>query len=241
MNLTEFDSGKNTAQPVEKPVETVNNRLHMFKLSTVMETDYCKPNENFPTFCRKIGGTLDRRCGEVVLCFREKGGLIVLIVAKSLRDLSFGALMHLYEEDNLIRGRRYWPDESEPRQMALAEADAYGGLQEFFRQPGGTQYIWQDGGRYVAALRLEPYRDGLLLTGLSTDPADRGKGHATALLRAVLSERGNTRIYSHIFHDNAPSIHVHKKCGFLKISDTASFLEGTVSVSAGTYVYNGNE
>ena len=201
-----------------------------------METVYCKPKKKLPTFCRKIGVSLDRRCGEVVSCFRKKGVLLVLIAAKRLKDLCFSDLMSLYEEDNQIRGRRNWPDEPEFRQLALAEADAYGELQEFFRQPGAVQYIWQENGRYVAALRLESHRDGLLLTGLTTAPADRSRGYATALLSAVL-ERRDGPVYSHIDNTNRASIRVHEKCGFVRMLDTAILLDGSASSRMGTYLY----
>lgn len=160
----------------------------------------------------------------------------MLICAKSLRELSLGRLMRLYEEDNLKRGKREWPHEPLPRQLALAEADAIEDLRRFFWLPGTMQYIWQEDERYLSALRLEPWRDGLLLTALFTAPSDRGRGYATLLLSAVLGGQ-NCPVYSHIDNTNRASIRVHEKCGFVRISDTAILLDGSASSRMGTYRY----
>lgn len=146
----------------------------------------------------------------------------MLIIAKGLNELSCSGLMEIYRENS---------------RRASAEADAYGDLLDFFRQPGAVVCVWQERGRYRCALRLEPYRDGLLLTGLETAPGDRGRGYATALLRAVLAEWERVPVYSHIYHRNRASIRVHEKTGFVRISDTAVFLDGSASAAAGTYVH----
>lgn len=160
----------------------------------------------------------------------------MLIVANSLRDLSIGQLMRLYESDHLARGRQQWPDEPEPRQLALAEEEAIDALRRFFWLPGTALYLWQVDGRYRSALQLEPYRDGMLLTALTTALADTGRGYASALLAAVL-ERQCCPVYSHIDNHNRSSIHVHEKCGFVKISDTAILLDGSASAHMSTYRY----
>lgn len=159
----------------------------------------------------------------------------MLIEVNSLRDLSLGQLMRLYEEENRSAGKLTWPQEPEPRQLALAEEDAIDSLRRFFWLPGTGQYIWQEDDRYRSALRLEPWRDGMLLTALSTAQADRGRGYATMLLRAVL-ERQDRPVYSHIAGENQASIRVHEKSGFIKISDTAVLLDGSASSRMGTYV-----
>ena len=160
----------------------------------------------------------------------------MLIAARSLRDLSLGRLMRVYEEDNLLRGRQAWPDEPLPRQLALAEAEAIESLRSFFWVPDAVQYVWVEEESYCSALRLESHGDGLLLTALATAPGFRGRGYATQLLQAVLQQQSRP-VYSHIDRSNRPSIHLHGKCGFVKVSDTASLLDGSVTSRFGTYRY----
>ena len=108
-----------------------------------------------------------------------------LIVAKSLRDISFGKLMEVYAEGNLENGRDLWPDEPEGRQIALAEQEFYQYLQQvFFRTKDARYLILEGNNRYISALRLEPYQDGLLLEALETAPEFRRKGYGEALVRA---------------------------------------------------------
>ena len=165
----------------------------------------------------------------------------MLIVVRSMRDLLFGQIMAVYEQGNLEQGRRKWPDEPEGRQLALAEQDFFDYLRQcFFTLPGAVICTWQVEGRHVSALRLEHWKDGVLLTGLETAPDQRGKGYACALIRAVqdyLSQQGKGRVYSHISKGNAASIHVHEKCGFRKIYDHAVLLDGSVNRKYTTYIY----
>ena len=45
------------------------------------------------------------------------------------------------------------------------------------------------------------------------------------------------KVYSHISRDNAPSIAAHTACGFRKILEHATYLDGPVHLDADTYVY----
>lgn len=165
----------------------------------------------------------------------------MLAVFRSMRDLRFGELMKVYEQSNLEQGRLKFPQESEGRQLALAEQECYGYLRQcFFTLPEAAVCVWQVEGRYVCALRLEPWKDGMLLTGLETAPEERGKGYACALICAAqeyLSRQGKGKLYSHISKGNAASIHVHEKCGFRKIRDHAVFLDGSVGRKSSTFLY----
>jgi len=165
----------------------------------------------------------------------------MLTVFRSIRDLRFGELMKVYEQSNLELGRRKFPHESEGRQLALAEQDCYGYLlQCFFTLPETAVCVWQVEGRYACALRLEPWKDGVLLTGLETAPEERGKGYACALIRAVqcyLAQQGKVKLYSHISNRNTASIHVHEKCGFRLYRDHAVFLDGSVDRKFATYIH----
>ena len=108
-------------------------------------------------------------------------------------------------------------------------------LRQCFFPAGGKVYCLRKEGVYVSALRLEPWRDGLLLTALETAPEYRGGGFAKELMTGVLTTTEG-KIYSHIDERNQASVAVHKACGFAKILDFARYLDGSVSTSAGTYL-----
>lgn len=154
----------------------------------------------------------------------------MLLLAHNLWELSFGSLMEIYIEGNLENAQEFWPDESRERQMALAEQEFYQYLQQvFFQTPGAVYAIWQVNGVYVSALRLEPYRDGLLLEALETAPEQRQRGYAKALMQAVLEQMGNQKIYSHVGKHNIPSLRTHEACGFWKTLDHAVYADGSVN------------
>lgn len=154
----------------------------------------------------------------------------MLIVANKLNELAFGKLMEVYTEDNLENGRDLWPEEPESRQIALAEQEFYQYLQQVFFKTNGAKYlIWEEKGRYVSALRLEPYRDGLLLEALETAPSYRRKGCAAKLVQAALAYAGNVKIYSHVGKKNTASFRTHEKCGFVRILDYAVYADGSVN------------
>jgi RimJ/RimL family protein N-acetyltransferase len=168
------------------------------------------------------------------------GGEWMLVVISNLRELRFGELMEVYKCSNQENGKQNWPDETLERQLALAEQDFYDYLRQcFFKITGAVYCVWRVSGHYVSALRLEPWKDGLLLTGLETAPEQRGKGYAYDLIRAVqthLAQQGTVTLYSHINNHNTASIAVHEKCGFRKLLDHATYLDGTVDCHSGTYI-----
>ncbi len=154
----------------------------------------------------------------------------MLIAAKSMRELDFPALMEIYEEGNQENGADNWPELPEGQQMLLAEQGFRQYLTEiFFPTPGAVYCIWQAEGRYVSALRLEPYRDGVLLEALETAPAERRRGYAGALIRAVQAALPDKKIYSHVGKRNTPSLNVHEACGFRRIQDWAVYIDGSVN------------
>ena len=98
----------------------------------------------------------------------------MLLIAKSLRELSFPKLMEVYMEGNRENGADRYPGETPDRQLALAEEDFREYLsQVFFAAESAAYFILEEAGRYVSALRLEPYEDGLLLEALETAPEER--------------------------------------------------------------------
>ena len=168
----------------------------------------------------------------------------MLLTANRLGKLSFGALMEVYVEANREHGAELAPGEPEARQIQLSEQDFYSYLRDgFFTQPRVVYCIWEEKGKYISALRLEPYRDGLLLEALETAPDLRGRGYATRLIQAVqemLGEQGSVRIYSHVSKKNEASLRTHRRCGFQIFLDHASYIDGSVNSRAYTLRYQKN-
>lgn len=153
----------------------------------------------------------------------------MLIITEKMNELSFGRLMELYAEENLNTGRIRWPEEPQWRQVALAEEEFREFLcQVFFRTAGARYLICEEQGWYVSALRLEPYRDGLLLEALETAPDCRRKGYASGLIQAAILVAAEQKIYAHVDHHNAASLRTHEKCGFIKLLDYAAYIDGSV-------------
>ena len=160
----------------------------------------------------------------------------MLLTAKKLGELSFSSLMEVYMEGNLEKAREEWPNL--PQQFALqqAEQEFYLYLKEvFFRTEGACYWVWVEKGKYVSALRLEPYRDGLLLEALETHPEYRRQGYGKTLVQGVLAENPGKKIYSHIHKKNLASIGLHEACGFEKLLDYAAYIDGSVNYRAWTY------
>lgn len=156
-----------------------------------------------------------------------------------LHALRFGELMEVYAESVAENGAEFYPHLCENEQILQARQDFYAYLKQGFFTLAGDRYcIWEEDGRYLCALRLQDYRDGLLLEALETRPQVRRRGYAEKLIRAVQKQIGQTPLYSHISHKNAASIGVHRKCGFVKISDSAVYADGSVNDRCGTYLYH---
>jgi GNAT superfamily N-acetyltransferase len=125
-------------------------------------------------------------------------------------------------------------------QQAEEEHRAY--LQEvFFRTPGAVLALWEEAGKYVSALRLEPYRDGLLLEALETAPAERRKGYAGKLIQAVQERFAQEKIYSHVSKRNIPSLRTHEVCGFRRIAENAVYADGSVTSRSCTLCWEGKK
>lgn len=154
----------------------------------------------------------------------------MLLLARSMRELSFSNLMEVYVEGNQENAEDFWPELPAGQRLLRAEQEFYQYLQEvFFAAPGALYAVWEENGKYMSALRLEPYRDGLLLEALETEPSQRRRGHAEKLIRAVQDFCGNVKIYSHVGKNNIPSLKVHEKCGFTRIQEYAVYIDGSVN------------
>lgn len=162
----------------------------------------------------------------------------MLIIVKSLKELSFRRLMDVYEESNRENGMEFWPELSRGQQLLQAEQDFYQYLHDgFFTTHGAVYAIWEESGNYVSALRLEPYKDGLLLEALETAPGERRKGYAEKLIQAVQKRCGSTKIYSHVGKWNEASLKIHEKCGFRRILEYAVYIDGSVNNRSCTVCY----
>ena len=148
------------------------------------------------------------------------------LIAHSLRELDFCQLMEIYEQSNRQAGQDDYPHLPESQQLLMAEQDVYTYLSDcFFRDPNAYYAVLAPEGRYRAAVRLEPYRDGYLLAALETAPESRRKGYGFNLLKQVIAFLAGTdcsKIYAHIDKKNIASLALHSACGFCKISELYS-------------------
>lgn len=159
----------------------------------------------------------------------------MLLIAKRLAELDFPALMDIY-----IEGNREKADEYGDGGLLQAEREFYDYLREvFFRQRDAFYAVWVEQGKYVSALRLEPYKDGWLLEALETAPDHRKRGCAKALMGSVLEMMGQSVIYSHVSKRNEASLRTHYACGFVKHLDHVVYLDGSVSHRGITLQYAG--
>ena len=162
----------------------------------------------------------------------------MLKIALSVSELNFGKLMSVYQESNQENAFAFYDAIDRNLAMLNAEQDFYQYLNEvFFTAERAVYAIWEEGERYVSALRLEPYQDGFLLEALETAPDDRRRGYATALIHAAcywLAVQGCGKIYSHVSKDNTASLKAHAACGFHVICDYAEYIDGTIKNTAYT-------
>ena len=122
----------------------------------------------------------------------------------------------------------------------MAEMNFYHYLNSvFFRQTDSFYAVWEISGRYLSALRIEPYLDGYLLCALETKPKERKKGYACELIQSVigyLAEQGSGILYSHVSKENFASLAVHKACGFEISKNYAVYADGSVLLNNYTLV-----
>lgn len=165
----------------------------------------------------------------------------MLIIAESLTQLDFDALMDIYVEGYRENGERLWPEKPEEDGMILVKREFHRYLMEqFFTKPGAVYAVWEVDGNYVSALRLEPYWDGLLLEALETRPEERKKGYAVTLIRAVqdwLRKQGGFKVHSHVSEHNTASWRTHERCGFCRFMEHTVWLDGSVNSNAYTMLY----
>ena len=149
--------------------------------------------------------------------------------------------MSVYMESNFLNGKERYSDLSQEAQIYEAEQDFYQYLSDvFFRQDRSFYAVWEEDGRYVSALRVEPYQTGMLICGLETLPEVRRQGYASKLLFAVLchlTSIGTLQVYSHVCKKNLPSLGTHIKCGFEIKKDYAVYSDGSVLHTSHTLLF----
>lgn len=196
-----------------------------------------QPERNGRISC-KTGGTSRRLIFYLPdVCASDHRRCTMLKIIRSLKELDFYRLMQVYEEGNRENGAERYSDLPGSQQLIQAEQDFYAYLREFFAAPQVLYAVWEADGRYAAALRLEPYQDGLLLEALETAPDLRRKGYAVSLIKAVLpvlEAQGYKAVYSHVHKKNKASLAVHAACGFQRILEHAVYIDGSVLHSSCT-------
>ena len=150
----------------------------------------------------------------------------MLRICRCYSELNISGLLAVYEGS--ITGSK--------KDRFYAEQDLCDYLRDdFFKIPGSFCAVWCDDDRYVSALRMEPYKDGFLLSGLETAPLERRRGYGAALVEAVCNL--SAPVYAHVHRANRQSCHLHKRCGFVEVLDYGILLDGTVSRQYVTLCY----
>ncbi len=155
----------------------------------------------------------------------------MLIVETKMSGQLLRKLAEIYRESLARQGGECYPDETEFRQIALAEAQLGSFLREdFFQKDGICCCLWLECGKPVSALRLWRDSDGVLLEGLETAPEYRGHGFASRLIAAVQEKcPSDVPIFSHVNRKNTVSLSIHRKLGFRTVRQSARCRNGEVS------------
>lgn len=154
----------------------------------------------------------------------------MLKLLKCIQDADMAQLAAVYEESNRNAGRKSCRSSDPNVQILTGENLFYEYILFFFDDANSVYAVWTEEDKYVSALRLEPFEDGLLLNGLETHPEYRRRGFAKRLIDAVvqyLASSGACNLYSHVDKSNIPSLALHESCGFVKVSDHAVYLDGS--------------
>lgn len=159
----------------------------------------------------------------------------MLLLLRHPYEIDIQQFMAVCQKSNIEQGRKSYPNFSAYDQLQIVESNLSDYLRESMLEGTLKCAVWAPDGKYKAVLRLEEYRDGYLIAGLETAVNERRKGYASALIHSLLTSFPNTVFYSHVMNGNAASVRLHEKCGFIKIKDTAAYLNGTVSTNAATY------
>lgn len=162
----------------------------------------------------------------------------MLKILQTMNKVSFSELKNVYSQSIAKDGDFRYPYLATNNRLLEAEQDFYSYLKIFYQIPGAYLGIWLVNDRYMSAVRIEPYYDGMLISGLETAPDHHKKGYATALLSAVTNDNPCVRFYSHVSKENVASLAVHNKAGFTVLADYARYIDGSVDYKSYTLVKN---
>ena len=152
----------------------------------------------------------------------------MLRLITSVNQLCYGQIMDVYIQLNTKKAADYSRKDANAA-LITAEQDMYDYLKHsFFKKKGSYLAVWEYDGKYVSAVRVEPFEDGWLITALETAPECRRRGFGKRLLMGVLDGICEP-VYSHVHKDNVASLALHKGCGFRVISDFGFLLDGRLS------------
>ena len=158
-----------------------------------------------------------------------------------LVNCDFAALCAVYAQSLESDRARDYPLLDAREGALLAEQDFYQYLsQVFFKTPGAVLLVYSVQGIYVSALRLEPYKDGFVLSALETCPEYRRNGFALSLVHSAVTfcdQNGIHKLYAHIQKKNIASEKLHLSAGFALLGDGATLLDGAYSSQYTTYCY----
>ena len=166
----------------------------------------------------------------------------MLKIIHKFRELPIKDMLWIYAEGIQENGKVQYKALSENEQILSAEQDMYDFLRMFMREESNFYALWGSAGRYVSALRMEPYQDGYLLEALETAPDVRGRGYAKALVQETLGylkSVDNLPVYSHINKNNLQSLAVHCACGFERILEHAVYIDGSIMHNCCTMCFKG--
>lgn len=161
-----------------------------------------------------------------------------VIYFNRLKDIEFSKLMSVYAQSNSDNCRYFYHALDYESALQETEQDFYEFLRVFFSQDTAIYAIAEENGAYLSALRMERFKDGLIVQALETRPDQRGRGLASALLRDSAQYAGCLgfrALYSHVEKSNSASIRVHTKENFKVICDHAVYVDGSVSQGAYTF------
>jgi len=157
----------------------------------------------------------------------------MLKIIRSMSDVNVEQLLDVYLQSNREIGEHNFPNDSAQQQLRKAQDLFISFLSDdFFCQKSSFYALWEHERRYMAALRVEPYCDGVIIAGLETALGARERGYASALLSDVINylrSTGCKKVYSHVLKNNKVSLHIHSKYGFRLILEHARLLDGTVT------------
>lgn len=159
----------------------------------------------------------------------------MLKIFRNFKELDIGKLLLVYEE-----AFRLSMQKDDIDRYFAEEKFLFYLREDFFCREHTLMAVWIVADRYVSALRLEPYEDGFLLSGLETEPASRRNGYATCLLQSMIAyavAESILPIYVHIHRKNAVSRDLHKKYGFFPLYDFGRLIDGTVSSVYDTFIF----